>query len=151
MTVRETLGDGPARQVRVLATDIDDGVLEGPGDIGVQLVSLGRRRLLRLLLQRGQGEGLEAGETEIVARPVQHRPRQVDGNRITRLDQLRDRRPAGFVEGTLAEQVEAAVEAYLGTEVQPIGSMFDYMFAELPEGMEEQRDTAERYAGTGGH
>ena len=28
MTVRETLGDGPARQVRVLATDIDDGVLD---------------------------------------------------------------------------------------------------------------------------
>jgi pyruvate dehydrogenase E1 component alpha subunit len=58
-------------------------------------------------------------------------------------------------EGALLEdcaaKVEAAVEAYLGTEVQPIGSMFDYMFAELPEGMEEQRDTAERYAGTGGH
>jgi chemotaxis protein methyltransferase CheR len=28
MTVRETLGDGPARHVRVLATDIDNGVLD---------------------------------------------------------------------------------------------------------------------------
>ncbi len=50
-----------------------------------------------------------------------------------------------------SKRVEAAVEAYLGTAVQPIGTMFDYMYAELPEVMQEQRATAERYAGTGGH
>jgi pyruvate dehydrogenase E1 component alpha subunit len=48
-------------------------------------------------------------------------------------------------------RVEAAVEAYLGTEVQPISAMFQFMYRKLPETMQEQQDTAERYAGTGGH
>ena len=50
-----------------------------------------------------------------------------------------------------AAKVEEAVQAYLGTAVQPVTSMFDHMYAKLPEVMEEQRDTALRYAGTGGH
>ena len=57
----------------------------------------------------------------------------------------------GLPKADRAARVEAAVEAYLGTEVQPISTMFDFMYAKLPEVMEEQRDTAERYAGTGGH
>jgi 2-oxoisovalerate dehydrogenase E1 component alpha subunit len=50
-----------------------------------------------------------------------------------------------------AARIEAAVDAYLGTEIQPVTSMFDFMFAKLPEAMQEQRDTARRYEGTGGH
>jgi 2-oxoisovalerate dehydrogenase E1 component alpha subunit len=50
-----------------------------------------------------------------------------------------------------AAKIEAAVDAYLGTGIQPVTSMFDFMFAKLPEAMQEQRDTAQRYEGTGGH
>jgi pyruvate dehydrogenase E1 component alpha subunit len=59
-------------------------------------------------------------------------------------------REAALLEECAAE-VEAAVEKYLSTPVQPVTSMFDFMYARLPEAMREQRDTAERYAGTGGH
>jgi pyruvate dehydrogenase E1 component alpha subunit len=50
-----------------------------------------------------------------------------------------------------ARQVDAAVAAYLDTAVQPVESMFDSMFAELPEAMEEQRETAIRFLNSGGH
>ncbi|NNF51094.1 MAG: pyruvate dehydrogenase (acetyl-transferring) E1 component subunit alpha [Gammaproteobacteria bacterium] len=49
------------------------------------------------------------------------------------------------------EKVEAAVQAYLDTPPPTPESMFDYMYAELPEAMEEQRDTAIAYFGKGGH
>ena len=29
--------------------------------------------------------------------------------------------------------------------------MFDYLYAEIPEVMEEQRETAKKFAGSGGH
>ncbi|HUO82398.1 MAG TPA: pyruvate dehydrogenase (acetyl-transferring) E1 component subunit alpha [Gammaproteobacteria bacterium] len=48
-------------------------------------------------------------------------------------------------------RVEAAVEEYLNTPKPPVESMFDYMYETLPEAMEAQRDTATRYAGSGGH
>ncbi len=48
-------------------------------------------------------------------------------------------------------QVETAVQAYLDTPAPPAESMFDYMYAELPEAMQEQRETAIAYAGKGGH
>lgn len=47
-------------------------------------------------------------------------------------------------------RVEAAVEEYLGTPRMPISGMFDYMFDELPESLQEQRDIALRYEGSGG-
>jgi pyruvate dehydrogenase E1 component alpha subunit len=50
-----------------------------------------------------------------------------------------------------AARVEEAVQAYLDTPVQPPQAMFDYMYAELPEALREQREIAIRYAGTGGH
>jgi 2-oxoisovalerate dehydrogenase E1 component alpha subunit len=50
-----------------------------------------------------------------------------------------------------AKQVDAAVAAYLDTPVQPVESMFDSMFAKLPEAMEEQRETARRFVNSGGH
>ncbi len=49
------------------------------------------------------------------------------------------------LEAECATEVEAAVEEYLETAPQPVESMFDYMYAELPDAMEEQRETAIRY------
>jgi 2-oxoisovalerate dehydrogenase E1 component alpha subunit len=49
-----------------------------------------------------------------------------------------------------ARQVDTAVAAYLDTATQPVESIFDYMFAELPEAMVEQRETARRFADSGG-
>ncbi len=48
-------------------------------------------------------------------------------------------------------QVDAAVAAYLDTAPQPVESMFDSMFATLPESMVEQRETARRFVNSGGH
>ncbi|MGH8497036.1 MAG: pyruvate dehydrogenase (acetyl-transferring) E1 component subunit alpha [Gammaproteobacteria bacterium] len=48
-------------------------------------------------------------------------------------------------------KVEAAVEEYLNTPKPPVESMFDYMYETLPEAMEDQRETATRYAGSSGH
>jgi pyruvate dehydrogenase E1 component alpha subunit len=45
-----------------------------------------------------------------------------------------------------AAEVDRAVEEYLSTERQPVETMFDDMFAELPERLEEQRAIAARYA-----
>lgn len=42
----------------------------------------------------------------------------------------------------VALMVNKAVEAYLATPVQPVESIFDYLFAELPEAMQEQREWA---------
>ena len=49
-----------------------------------------------------------------------------------------------------AASVEAAVKEYLDTAPQPVESMFDYLYAELPEVMEEQREMAKKFAGSGG-
>jgi 2-oxoisovalerate dehydrogenase E1 component alpha subunit len=49
-----------------------------------------------------------------------------------------------------ATQVDAAVATYLDTPVQPVESIFDSMFAELPESMQEQRETARRFVNSGG-
>jgi pyruvate dehydrogenase E1 component alpha subunit len=48
------------------------------------------------------------------------------------------------------QQVDAAVETYLNTPIQPAGAIFDYMFEELPVALREQRDTALRYEPEGG-
>lgn len=50
-----------------------------------------------------------------------------------------------------SRQVDEAVEVYQNTPKNSAESMFDHMYAELPEVMEEQRDTAIRYFGKGGH
>jgi pyruvate dehydrogenase E1 component alpha subunit len=41
--------------------------------------------------------------------------------------------------------VDAAVEAYLATPVQPAASMFDHLYAELPETLKGQRDAVASY------
>lgn len=54
------------------------------------------------------------------------------------------------LEAECAEEVEAEVKRYLDTAKQPPEAMFDYMFAELPDALAEQREIGIRYAGTGG-
>lgn len=49
-----------------------------------------------------------------------------------------------------AAKVDAAVQKYLNTPKAPVESMFDYMYAELPEFLEEQREHAMRYADSNG-
>jgi 2-oxoisovalerate dehydrogenase E1 component alpha subunit len=48
-----------------------------------------------------------------------------------------------------SREVEAAVEEYLSTPKQPIEAMFDYLFAKTPQHLEEQKEIARRFAGTG--
>ena len=51
-----------------------------------------------------------------------------------------------------ASQVEAAVEAYLHTPKQSSDAMFDYLFANMPKQLQEQREVARRYSSAGsGH
>lgn len=53
-----------------------------------------------------------------------------------------------------SERVQEAVETYLDAiqnDPQPISAMFDYMFANLPQTLEEQRAIAERFPHGGGH
>ncbi|MGB0468608.1 MAG: pyruvate dehydrogenase (acetyl-transferring) E1 component subunit alpha [Pontibacterium sp.] len=47
-------------------------------------------------------------------------------------------------------QVQSAVETYLATPAQPVESLFDYLFAELPESLREQREWAMVKAMAGG-
>ncbi|HVF15431.1 MAG TPA: pyruvate dehydrogenase (acetyl-transferring) E1 component subunit alpha [Steroidobacteraceae bacterium] len=48
-----------------------------------------------------------------------------------------------------SREVEAAVQEYLGTAKQSTDAMFDYLFANPPRHIAEQKDVARRYAGTG--
>ncbi len=50
-----------------------------------------------------------------------------------------------------ATKVDAAVDEYMNTPINTAESMFDHMYAELPESMDEQRDTAIEYFGKGSH
>ncbi len=49
-----------------------------------------------------------------------------------------------------ARQVDEAVDSYINTEKMAVTAMFDHMYDELPEAMQSQRETAIRFAGTGG-
>ncbi len=52
----------------------------------------------------------------------------------------------------VAANVDTEVQRYLNTPKQPIEAMFDYMYQELPEFLEEQRDHAIKYGDSnGGH
>lgn len=48
-----------------------------------------------------------------------------------------------------SREVEAAVQEYLSTPKQSTDAMFDYLFANPPRHLEEQKQIAKRYAGTG--
>jgi pyruvate dehydrogenase E1 component alpha subunit len=48
-----------------------------------------------------------------------------------------------------SREVEAAVQEYLATPKQTTDSMFDYLFANPPRQLAEQKEVARRYAGTG--
>ncbi len=47
-----------------------------------------------------------------------------------------------------SREVEAAVQEYLNTPKQATDSMFDYLFANPPPHLQEQKEIAKRYAGT---
>jgi 2-oxoisovalerate dehydrogenase E1 component alpha subunit len=48
-----------------------------------------------------------------------------------------------------SREVEAAVQEYLNTPKQATDAMFDYLFANPPAHLSEQKEIAKRYAGTG--
>jgi len=48
-----------------------------------------------------------------------------------------------------SREVETAVQEYLGTPKQSTDSMFDYLFANPPRHIADQKEVARRYAGTG--
>ena len=50
-----------------------------------------------------------------------------------------------------AGKVDQAVQRYLNTPKAPVEAMFDYMYRDLPEFLEEQRDDAASYAENNGH
>lgn len=50
----------------------------------------------------------------------------------------------------VANKVDQAVQKYLNTPRQPVETIFDYMYADLPEFLEEQRAHAARYAESDG-
>jgi 2-oxoisovalerate dehydrogenase E1 component alpha subunit len=49
-----------------------------------------------------------------------------------------------------SEEIDTAVSQYLATPKQSTDSMFDYLYAQLPDGLQAQREEARRYA-TPGH
>lgn len=49
-----------------------------------------------------------------------------------------------------AAKVDAAVQSYMNTPRPSVESMFDYMYEELPESLEEQRDHAIQFGDTNG-
>ncbi len=48
-----------------------------------------------------------------------------------------------------AREIDAAVQEYLATKPQPTPAMFDYLYANPPPYIEEQKTLAQTYAGTG--
>jgi 2-oxoisovalerate dehydrogenase E1 component alpha subunit len=50
-----------------------------------------------------------------------------------------------------SQQVEAAVAEYMNTPKQTSDAMFDYLFANPPKHLLEQREQARHYAGKSGH
>ncbi len=50
-----------------------------------------------------------------------------------------------------ATKVDLEVQRYLNTPKMPVGDIFDYMYAELPVALEEQREHAIRYADQNGN
>jgi pyruvate dehydrogenase E1 component alpha subunit len=48
-----------------------------------------------------------------------------------------------------ALEVEAAVQEYLNTPKQGTDAMFDYLFGKQPRYVQDQKELARRYAGTG--
>jgi 2-oxoisovalerate dehydrogenase E1 component alpha subunit len=68
---------------------------------------------------------------------------------LTNLGVWDEEQEAALLEDS-ANKVDIAVQKYLNTPKQPVESMFDYMYKDLPESLEEQRDHAIKYADTNG-
>jgi pyruvate dehydrogenase E1 component alpha subunit len=54
------------------------------------------------------------------------------------------------LQDTTEKQVQSAIDSYLNTPIQPVESMFDYLYAELPEQLIPQKDWATVRAMPGG-
>ena len=61
-----------------------------------------------------------------------------------------DERREQAMKAEYQREVDAAVQEYLSTPKQPIDAMFDYLFANPPAYLREQKEIARRYAGTRG-
>jgi pyruvate dehydrogenase E1 component alpha subunit len=48
-------------------------------------------------------------------------------------------------------EIDGAVERYLATPLQPVEAMFDYLYAQLPRSLQEQRQAAIDVASGGSH
>lgn len=68
---------------------------------------------------------------------------------LTDLGVWNDKKETALLEEAAAK-VDLAVQKYLNTPKAPIESMFDYMYAELPDFLLEQREHAQRYKDGGG-
>ena len=68
---------------------------------------------------------------------------------LTNLGVWDEEQEAALLEDS-ANKVDIAVQKYLNTPKQPVESMFDYMYKDLPEPLEEQREHAIKYADTNG-
>jgi len=63
--------------------------------------------------------------------------------------QLWDESKETALKAECAQQVEAAVQEFLATPKQSTDTMFDYLFANLPENLKAQKEQARRYRGSG--
>ena len=68
---------------------------------------------------------------------------------LTDLGAWDDAKEEALLEDT-ANKVDIAVQKYLNTPKQAVESMFEYMYEQLPESLEEQQADAIRYADTNG-
>lgn len=68
---------------------------------------------------------------------------------LTDLGVWDDKKEAKLLEDAAAK-VDLSVQKYLNTPKAPIESIFDYMYAELPYFLQEQREHAQRYEGGSG-
>ena len=68
---------------------------------------------------------------------------------LTDLNVWNDKKESALLEEATTK-VDAAVQVYLNTPKAPVESMFDFMYQDLPDALEEQRAHAMRYKDSGG-
>ena len=146
--------DRRGRPDRLGRQDVDDGVLEAPGELGHD--RLGERRLGRVgqagigprLGDDPPGRGLEPREAEVV-RVAEPRPREDAVAAGRRLGRATDRRAAGVAE---AEQPPDLVERLAGGVVegraeQPVGQVVAHLGQERVAARDDERDEREDRVG----
>ncbi len=113
----------PNRSATLDQQRVDDGFLEGAGDVGAGLFGIISRG--QFVAQRIHRVGLEPAEAEVETRPIGHRPRKPIAGRVTLLRQLRQRRSTrigqaedfcGLVEGLAGGVVQRLTEQLVRTD-----------------------------------